>query len=151
MMMQATLIYVPYRSRLASSLYSTVNMPRTTRSRSPIGSEWRYYWSHDQEGRWYRVWFRATRVWLNSVCNSSTTSSSQPVEQPDAYEAQTIPHTVSRLNSFACLADFIGQNIRTSLQHVTKARTLLVCTLSFCCLICMLPRWGIVCVHFSST
>ena len=74
------LIYIAYCSRLASPLCSAVNMPRTTRC---------YHWSYDQECRWYRVWFRATRSWLNSVCNSSTTSSSQPVEQPNTTSQPT--------------------------------------------------------------
>ena len=165
MMMPATFIYVPYCSRLASSLSSTVNMPRTTRSRSPIGSEWRYHWSHDQGGRWYRVWFRATRVWLNSVCNSSTTSSSQPVEQPDA----TSQPTGSAVNSspirsasdpahrepaqFICM---LCRFHRPEYSHLTTAchKSPNVTGMHTISLLLDLhaPQMGhCVCVHFSST
>ena len=149
----------------AVSFFSPCNafsMPRTPRSRSPIGSEWRYHWSQDQEGRWYRVWFRATRSWLNSVCNNRTTTSSQPggatwhnsesykkCRQLFAHEA----HTVSQLNSFACLADLIGYNIRISPQHATKCPNItchLHCHLNFYSLLRLHePRFGALCVWTS--
>ena len=44
----------------------------------------------------------------------------QEVQAALPCEAQAISHTVSQLNSFACLADLIGHNIRISPQHATK-------------------------------
>ena len=39
------------------------------RSRSPTGSEFRWYWQSDERGRWWYVWFVATRQWLTYVTN----------------------------------------------------------------------------------
>ena len=37
------------------------------RSRSPTGSEFRWYWQSDERGRWWYVWFVATRQGVNRL------------------------------------------------------------------------------------